>query len=309
MSLSFVAFVSCNDDKDNPVNNENTRTENSNGGNGGSNDNGSQLSNDSQPKNGSQPGNVAENSSSVVYYSGKEGGRSYVDLGLTSGTKWATCNVGATKPEEYGNYYAWGEVIPKTEYTADNYKYSHGFDGYIKYSGYYNNIGYNSFYDNKYVLELIDDVVYVNWGGKWRMPTNKQTEELLKECYWVWTDSYNGSGVIGFIVYKAKSSIDKGQKIYKGDKLNSQYSLSDAHIFLPSAGMWKVFLLEGVGVSGDYWSSSLDYDYAPNTSSGPMIFYNSDFAIVLGFLARYLYDGRVLRRYGLPVRAVIPGNK
>ena len=235
MSLSFVAFVSCSDDKDNPVNNENTRTENSNGGNGGSNDNGSQLSNDSQPKNGSQPGNVAENSSSVVYYSGMEGGRSYVDLGLTSGTKWATCNVGATKPEEYGNYYAWGETATKETYGWNTYKYGSAYNQLTKYCN-SSFLGKDGFTDTKTTLDLSDDAAYVNWGGKWRMPTKAQLDELGEQCYCVWTDSYNNSDVKGHIYYKAKNSGDKGKFVYKGKTPSSSYSLSDAHIFLPCAG-------------------------------------------------------------------------
>ena len=288
-------FVSCNDDKDNPVNNENTRTENSNGGNGGSNDNGSQLSNDSQPKNGSQPGNVAENSSSVVYYSGKDGGRSYVDLGLTSGTKWATCNVGATKPEEYGNYYAWGEVTTKETYGRYNYKYFKDGDNWqiTKYCA-ISDYGYNGFTDSKTALDLSDDAAYVNWGGKWRMPTQAQQDELINQCYWVWTESYNNSNVKGYIVYKAKVSSDKGVKIYSSKTPSSSYSLSDAHIFMPAAGYCYGDYLSSTGAYGAYWSSSLYTDEPDHSWS---IDFESDW---INGNEGY----RASRYYGQSVRAV-----
>ena len=106
--------------------------------------------------------------------SGIENGHEYVDLGLPSGTLWATCNVGATTPEGYGNHYAWGETEPKSEYTKENYKYvkayTKDFDdktyyAFTKYC-YNSDYGYNGFVDNKTVLDPEDDVAHVKWGGQ-----------------------------------------------------------------------------------------------------------------------------------------------
>ena len=227
---------------------------------------------------------------------GSENGHEWVDLGLPSGTKWATCNIGATKPEEFGNYYAWGEVTPSDGGLWSTYKYGSDYNQLTKYNT-DSRYGRNGFADGKTVLELEDDAAHFNWGGKWRMPTQAQLDELRALCYWVWTESYDGSGVAGYIVYKAKSSSDKGKKIYGGNTPSSSYTLSDAHIFLPAAG----FRHEGfnhAGSVGYYWSSSL----------GTGGWYK---AWDVYFHSHYVgsddggYDGRVC---GRSVRAVIPGE-
>ena len=185
------------------------------------------------------------------YHDGSEAGYNYVDLGLTSGTKWATANVGASKAQDYGNYYAWGEVTTKETYNWSTY-----LDG---------NISSNSDCGtDKDALKGVTDIAgteydaaYVNWGGKWRMPTKAQQEELCDECYLVWTESYNNSNVAGYIVYKAKTSSDKGVKICEDETPSSSYKLSDAHIFLPAAGYRSDGVLRSAGSYGSYWSSSL----------------------------------------------------
>ena len=100
----------------------------------------------------------------------------YVDLGLS--VKWATYNVGATTPEEYGDYFAWGEVKSKIDYTENNYKYQ----GYTKYNP----------TDKKKVLDIIDDAARMNWGGKWRMPSDSEWGELISQCTWEWDNEKNG---------------------------------------------------------------------------------------------------------------------
>ncbi len=254
MSLSFVAFASC-EDKDN-----------TNDGNG----------------------SMSENSSSVSYSSGTENGHEYVDLGLPSGTLWATCNVGATKPEEFGNYYAWGEVEPKEYYGWSNYKYGSAYIALTKYctDSYY---GKDGFTDSKTTLDLSDDAAYVNWGGKWRMPTKAQQDELRSECYWVWARNYKNSSVRGYVVYKAKSSSDKGVSIYYDGTPSSSYSLSDAHIFLPAAGLHDG---SNANFYGYYWSSSLTQTDEQHTAWD--IGFHSD-GISMSYSARY---------YGQSVRAV-----
>ena len=227
-----------------------------------------------------------------VFKSGTENGHDYVDLGLTSGTKWATANVGASKPQDYGNYYAWGETAPKSDYNWETYKYANG--DYYKLTKYCNDSdnGNNGFTDSKTTLDLSDDAAYVNWGGKWRMPTRTQQDELINQCYWVWTESYNNSNVKGYIVYKAKTSSDKGVKIYEDETPSSSYKLSDAHIFLPAACYRIPGGLDDAVSNGAYWSSSLDTDVTYGAWSVSFCSYDvSSF----GYGDRY---------YGLSVRAV-----
>jgi hypothetical protein len=110
--------------------------------------------------------NGGNNSSMAASTIGKIAGHGYVDLGLSSGRKWATCNVGANNPEEYGNYYAWGEVTTKSKYAKENYYYF----------GIYST-----------TLPANSDIASTNWGGGWRMPTKEEFLELKLECDWVWT--------------------------------------------------------------------------------------------------------------------------
>lgn len=226
---------------------------------------------------------------------GSEKGHEWVDLGLPSGTKWATCNVGAKNPKEYGNYYAWGEVTPKDVYDWSTYKYGSNYDQLTRYNT-DSVVGKNGFADGKTVLELSDDAAHFNWGGKWRMPTKTQQNELRALCYWVWTESYDGSGVKGYIVYKAKAEADKGVKVFKDIPPLSSYSLNDAHIFLPAASYRLGGDLGNAG-SGGYWSSSLNTD-GP-ISAWSVNFYSDNVSYY------YAFD---LRFCGQSVRAVIPGE-
>lgn len=153
-----------------------------------------------------------------------------VDLGLS--VKWATFNLGATKPEEYGDYFAWGETELKEEHSWETYKWCMGsYNTLTKYcmdSKY----GYNGFSDLKDELFLEDDVAAITLGGKWHIPTFSQWNELVGYCSWTWT-SMNG--------------------IY-GHKVTSRVSgYTDKWIFLPAAGAYTY----GVGTTGYYWSSSL----------------------------------------------------
>ena len=159
-------------------------------------------------------------------------GHEAVDLGLPSGLKWASCNVGATTPEEYGGYYAWGETEEKSDYDWDTYKHCSGTYGSMtKYNG---DLGH------KTTLEPTDDVATVKWGGKWRMPTLDEIKELKDCCTWTWTTL---NGVNGYRV--------------TGPNGNS--------IFLPAAGCRFGSEVNGRGSDGIYWSSSLrssDSNYA-----------------------------------------------
>ncbi len=120
-------------------------------------------------------------------------GHGYVDLGLPSGVKWATCNVGASSPEDYGDYFAWGETSPKAEYWWNTYLHWNDLDG----DGWCDHgeatinsdISGNAQYD----------AATANWGGSWRMPTKEEMQELVDYCEWEWTEvnGVNGSKVIG----------------------------------------------------------------------------------------------------------------
>lgn len=104
----------------------------------------------------------------------------YVDLGLS--VKWATCNIGASSPEEYGDYFAWGETEPKEVYVWSTYKWCNGSQNTL--TKYCTNKEYGAV-DNKITLELEDDAAHVNWGGEWRMPTKAELEELREKCTWM----------------------------------------------------------------------------------------------------------------------------
>ena len=155
-----------------------------------------------------------------------------VDLGLPSGVRWANFNVGATKPEEYGGYYAWGETGVKDDYTKATYKLGDGDAHNPVWSKYCSD-------DNKTTLELVDDVANVLWGGDWRMPTLSEVNELKDNCEWEWTSV---NGVDGYNVTGPNGNC----------------------IFLPAAGYCTGTQLMNVGTLGYYWSSSAYPNYWDN---------------------------------------------
>ena len=163
----------------------------------------------------------------------------YVDLGLPSGTLWATCNVGATAPEEYGDYFAWGETETKDVYNWSTYKWCNG--SYNTLTKYCTRSSYGTV-DNKTELDTEDDAAYVNWGENWRMPTYDQQTELRTNCTWTWTTQ---NGVNGYLV--------------TGSNGNT--------LFLPAAGGRFDSSLNGAGSWGYYWSRTLDSS-DPNLAYG-----------------------------------------
>ena len=158
---------------------------------------------------------------------GTDNGYEWVDLGLSSGLKWATRNVGATAPEEFGDYFAWGETAPKDNYSWGTYAWREN-GRFTKYSldG-----------DNSTILELEDDAARANWGGSWRVPTDDEWTELRTDCIWTWTTQ---NGVEGMAVTGPNGK----------------------SIFLPAAGGRYDTNLEEAGSYGYYWSSSLCTDYS-----------------------------------------------
>ena len=181
-----------------------------------------------------------------------------IDLGLPSGIKWASCNVGATEPEEYGGYYAWGETQEKStidwstnDWNTDDwsiYKYCNGSS--TSMTKYCTNSSYG-IVDNKTTLEPDDDVAHVKWGGSWRMPTKAEQQELLNNCTWTWTTL---NGVNGYRV--------------TGSNGNS--------IFLPAAGFRSGVTGDfGQGSWGEYWSGSL-HSFESNLAYGLTFVINSN---------------------------------
>lgn len=205
--------------------------------------------------------------------SGQVGSRDYVDLGLKSGTKWATYNVGATKTTEVGDFFAWGETKPKEDYSWANYKWCEN----KKVSRYADPQDFNKYVtskewgkvDNKKVLVATDDAATVNWGNAWRTPTYAEITELVNGCVWQSTTNYKGSGVDGQL----------GTSKTNGNT-----------IFLPGYVTRTASSMGLAGYSGYYWSSSLD-----NEDSGFAHAINfSQFGINCGGCF-YRFDGRCVR--------------
>ena len=188
----------------------------------------------------------------------------WVDLGLPSGTLWATCNVGANSPEDYGDYFAWGETAPKDYYDWSTYKWCNGaYNTLTKYCA-NSSYGYNGFTDGKTELDPEDDAAYVNWGSSWRMPTTDQRRELIDNCTSEWTTV---NGVNG--------------RLFTGPNGNT--------LFLPAAGYRWYESLYRAGSYGYYWSRTLYSDdpsdaYYLYFSSGRM--YWSNYYRDLGFTVR-----------------------
>ena len=193
-------------------------------------------------------------------------GHEWVDLGLPSGTLWATCNVGANAPEEYGDYFAWGETAPKEDYYDwGTYKWCNGSSTTLTKYCTKSDYGYNGFVDNKTELDPEDDAAYVNWGSSWRMPSLEQIQELCENCTWQWIQR---NGVNGQLV--------------TGPNGNT--------MFLPAAGSrWDVSPY-GAGSDGYYWSRSL-YSSIPNYAYS-LRFYSGNWS---NWGSNYRSDGHAVR--------------
>lgn len=185
----------------------------------------------------------------------------YVDLGLS--VKWATCNVGASKPEEAGDYFAWGETRPKSHYDWSTYKYC--FNGSKRKITKYNSIckyGYEKYVDNDSILDLSDDAAYMNWGGSWRMPTKKEWLELINNCTVTYeeqkgllklTSKVNGNSIF-LLAYNDDFSIIIESRYY--------WSSTRDYKHCDQAWTFKVYRWPGMDIIGGgddckYWTSYL----------------------------------------------------
>ena len=147
-----------------------------------------------------------------------------VDLGLSSGILWATCNIGASSPSEIGEYFAWGEKETKDAYGWETYELCHGS---------YNSIFKYTEDDRKSILEPHDDVANSELGGEWRIPTKEDMEELVEECEWKWS---NQNGRLGWKVIGPNNN----------------------YIFLPASGAASSYIIAGVNELGRYWTATRD---------------------------------------------------
>ena len=159
-------------------------------------------------------------------------GHEYVDLGLPSGTLWATCNVGADSPEECGDHFAWGETDPKSLYDWSTYKYGTSSSTLTKYCS-KSSYGLNGYTDTKTVLDPEDDAATANWGSGWRMPTFDEINELYTECtISVWTKKGGMNG-----------------RLFTGPNGNT--------LFLTTLDPPAASSFDNTGRHAHYWSSSL----------------------------------------------------
>lgn len=212
-----------------------------------------------------------------VSVSGRIDGITYVDLGLPSGNLWATYNVGAKEPVEFGSYFAWGEVEPKSEYSWENYKWC---DGEKKKGTKYVWDEKFGTVDSLIVLLPEDDAATVNWGENWRMPTKEDFEELFKSCTWSWAYE-GGNGRLG----------------------KSKYN--NRKIFLPSAGYW-----DGTDcydseweIYGRYWSASIDTSYTYSRTATSFYFQDDSVVPWDDCCVGVRYDDSLYQ--GFSVRAVV----
>ena len=218
-------------------------------------------------------------------------GAAAVDLGLPSGTLWANMNIGATEVTDYGTYFAWGETTgytvegstatpvgenPKTDFSWATYNWTT--DGGSTFTRYVPKAQADTYWggegeaDNLIQLSLVDDAAAVAWGGKWRMPTQAEMNELLNtnNCTWTWQSNYESSGVAGYLVTSKANG-------------NS--------IFLPAAGYRGGTSCSGQGSDGVYWSSAL---YSSYPIYARRLYFGSGTAVISS-------NGRY---YGFTLRAV-----
>ena len=203
----------------------------------------------------------------VLLYVDHVDGHEYIDLGLPSGTLWATMNIGATNPEDYGDYFAWGETTPMDVYDESTYQWCNG--SYVMLTKYctQSSSGYNGFTDGKTELDPEDDAATANWGPQWRMPSDDQIVELINNCTTEWTTR---NGVNG--------------RLFSSN-------INGASLFLPAAGYCLDSSLFDVGTYGYCWSRALYSSYP-------------GFAYYLRFYSDDVVWSNCRRFFGFTVRAV-----
>lgn len=201
---------------------------------------------------------------------GSKTGHQWVDLGLPSGLKWATCNIGATMPEECGDYFSWGEIKPKETYDITNYKHgswrNRNFDDTFYGYRYVTKRGYGRV-DSKRTLSIADNGATENWGGKWRMPSPVEFKELIDNCDWQWVRCSEFAGSV------------------------FTSNINGAAVFFPAAGFRARSAHRRTGVCGLYWSSEV----VANMPKCAICFDLDASERTLGVMGRHM---------GLPIRPV-----
>ena len=190
----------------------------------------------------------------------------YVDLGLPSGTLWANCNIGATVPEGYGNYYSWAEIEKKETYKWDTYKYCN--ESGTQLTKYCNDpeFGNEGYIDNLTILESGDDAAIVLLGNEWCMPTKEQWDELLQNTTYTWTTQNDVNGYL-----------------FTATNGNT--------MFLPASDRIRDEEVLDLGNQGYYWSNMLDNENPRNANT--LVFSSED-----------IKTSSSLRHLGIPVRPV-----
>ncbi len=191
---------------------------------------------------------------------GAEGGYAMpeaIDLGLS--VKWASFNLGATKPEEFGNYYAWGETEPKEDYSWSTYKWCRGTESTLTKYCLNLDYGYNGYSDDNTILDPEDDAATVNLGGNWRMPTMSEWHELINNCTWTKTTQNGKVGYLG---------------------ISKITGYTNQSIFLPAAGAYGGTTYYGL-FDGDegfgYYLTSLLNPFEPCNALGSGFIFWSDY--------------------------------
>ena len=189
-----------------------------------------------KPDDSNSVGNNNQQNDSIIENSDTINIHDYVDLGLPSGTLWATCNVGADTPEGFGDFFAWGETTTKGVYAWKNYKYGRLVNERYELNKYCtdSSFGLDGFIDNLNLLEFVDDAATVCWGTDWRMPTKDEWEELFHNTIGTWCTQ---KGVNGWLFTAS----------------------NEKSIFLPAAGYWWNNTFNAN--LGLYWSSSINKEF------------------------------------------------
>lgn len=176
----------------------------------------------------------------ITTFSSAQSKHQYVDLGLS--VKWATCNIGADKPEDHGDYFSWGETENKRINNWETYRFTEGDKNVISKYCSNSQYGWHELADSLSALEPEDDVAHAKWGGSWRIPTKAQMKELIDNCTWTWTTR---NEINGYLVTGKKPGY------------------TNRSIFIPVTGTYDDGKIFNPTKSGHYWSRDCSTVYPP----------------------------------------------
>lgn len=203
-------------------------------------------------------------------------GYEFVDLGLS--VRWAKCNIGAHTPEDYGDYFAWGETYTKSSYNRMSYKYFGETYDRFSYTKY---LGDNNPYDkDDFSINMEDDAAFVLWGAPWRMPSKAEIDEIVRMCDWVF------------------DKVNDVQGCWAISKVNGN------KIFFPLAGYKCDDELLDSGLSGKYWGGEIRKDMCFEAYQIWISYKDSLAEMEKKTMILLSDDG--YREYGRPIRPVCP---